>query len=107
MIKFRHIITLIVTLTTFFSLQQANAGERIRLRVMSMNIKEGAAYASHKAAPYAELIKKYDPDVVCLQEVDYMTTRNGREISSMSSQQQQGCSHIGASRSPIREAASE
>ena len=44
MIKFRHIITLIVTLTTFFSLQQANAGERIRLRVMSMNIKEGAAY---------------------------------------------------------------
>lgn len=58
MIKFRHIITLIVTLTTFFSLQQANAGERIRLRVMSMNIKEGAAYASHKAAPYAELIKR-------------------------------------------------
>ena len=78
MIKFRHIITLIVTLTTFLSLQQANAGERIRLRVMSMNIKEGAAYASYKAAPYAEIIKEYDPDVVCLQEVDYMTTRNGK-----------------------------
>ena len=30
-----------------------------------------------------------------------------KEISSMSSQRQQGCSHIGASRSPIREAASE
>ena len=79
MIKTRHIITLLlVLLATFSSISQASAGERIRLRVMSMNIKEGAAYANHKAAPYAELIKKYDPDVVCLQEVDYMTTRNGK-----------------------------
>lgn len=63
----------------FFSLHPSDAGERVRLRVLSMNIKEGALYASHRAEPYAELINKYSPDVVCLQEVDYMTIRNGKK----------------------------
>ena len=53
------------------------AGQTIAVRVMSMNIKEGASYASNKSEPYAELIKEYDPDFVCLQEVDYKTIRNG------------------------------
>lgn len=52
------------------------AGE-ISIRVMSMNIKEGAKYADHKAEPYAELINSSSPDFVCLQEVDFMTFRNG------------------------------
>lgn len=42
-----------------------------------MNIKEGASYAGNESQPYAELIKQYDPDFVCLQEVDYKTIRNG------------------------------
>ena len=42
-----------------------------------MNIKEGALYADHKVEPYAELINEYAPDVVCLQEVDHFTKRNG------------------------------
>ena len=52
-------------------------GQSIRLRVMSMNIKEGASYAGHESGPYAELINGKAPDVVCLQEVDWMTVRNG------------------------------
>ena len=47
------------------------------IRVMSMNIKECGKYCGYKSAPYAELINQYQPDVVCLQEVDYRTTRNG------------------------------
>ena len=46
------------------------AGQTISLRVMSMNIKEGASYASNESKPYADLIMEYDPDFVCLQEVD-------------------------------------
>ena len=54
------------------------AGQTISLRVMSMNIKEGASYASNESKPYADLIMEYDPDFVCLQEVDYKTIRNGK-----------------------------
>lgn len=44
---------------------------------MSMNIRQGGEYAGNKSEPYSELINKYKPDVVALQEVDYKTTRNG------------------------------
>lgn len=81
MIKTRNItIALMLTITAICtSFRQAFAGERLSLRVMSMNIKEGAEYASHKVEPYAALINEYAPDVVCLQEVDYMTKRNGNK----------------------------
>ena len=49
----------------------------ISIRVMSMNIKGGASYAGNESQPYAQVIKEYDPDFVCLQEVDYKTIRNG------------------------------
>ncbi len=55
----------------------AQAQDTVKLRVMSMNIRLGGERAGYKADPYAELIGKYDPDVVCLQEVDYKTFRNG------------------------------
>lgn len=47
------------------------------LKILSMNIKEGAKFADHKAAPYAEIILEEKPDFVALQEVDYCTVRNG------------------------------
>lgn len=48
------------------------------VRLMSMNLKEGGEYIGHRAKPYADLIKEYNPDFVCLQEVDYYTVRNGK-----------------------------
>lgn len=55
-------------------------GQTISLRVMSLNIKEGASYASHESRPYSDIINTYKPDFVCLQEVDYKTVRNeGRD----------------------------
>ena len=47
------------------------------VRVMSMNIKESGKYAKYKIEPYADVIKEYNPDFVCLQEIDYRTIRNG------------------------------
>ena len=54
------------------------AQKTVSLRVMSMNIRQGGEYAGNKSEPYSELINKYGPDVVALQEVDYKTTRNGK-----------------------------
>ena len=54
------------------------AQKTVSLRVMSMNIRQGGEYAGNKSEPYSELINKYKPDVVALQEVDYKTTRNGK-----------------------------
>lgn len=54
-----------------------SAQTEVSVRVMSMNIRQGAEYADGEAAPYADLIKKYNPDVIALQEVDYKTVRNG------------------------------
>lgn len=49
----------------------------VTVRVMSMNIKEGAKYAGNESQPFSDLINQYKPDVIALQEVDYKTTRNG------------------------------
>lgn len=53
------------------------AQKTISLRVMSLNMKEGGAYADYKAQPYVDFIRQYDPDVVLLQEMDNFTIRNG------------------------------
>lgn len=56
---------------------EMSAQKTVSLRVMSMNIRQGGEYAGNRSEPYSELINKYKPDVVALQEVDYKTTRNG------------------------------
>ena len=56
---------------------KAGNGGTITLRVMSMNIRMGGEYAGYEAGAFSELIKEYDPDIVCCQEVDYKTARNG------------------------------
>lgn len=68
------LLALLLSATT---LHTVSAQKSVSLRVMSMNIKEGGKYINHLSAPYAELINQWQPDVVCLQEVDYRTTRNG------------------------------
>ena len=56
----------------------SSAAQEISLRVMTMNIKEGGKYADYESGPYSYLIKEYDPDIVCCQEVDCNSIRNGR-----------------------------
>ncbi len=58
--------------------QNICAQEKLSVRVMSMNIKEGGSCAGYLSAPYAKIISEYKPDFVCLQEVDYRTARNGK-----------------------------
>ncbi len=60
----------------FLTLSLAAQGV-VSVRVMSMNIKEGGQKALYQVKPYADVINEYRPDFVCLQEVDYRTTRNG------------------------------
>lgn len=52
----------------------ASAQSTVSLRVLSMNIKQGGVEAFYRTAPYAEVIKKYNPDVVALQEVHHCTS---------------------------------
>lgn len=54
-----------------------HAQDKLSLKVLSMNIKEGGKYASYKIAPFAEVIKENAPDVVALQEVHNNTSLNG------------------------------
>lgn len=56
----------------------ANAQSTVRLKVLSMNIKEGGKYTNYKTAPFAEIIRKYSPDVVALQEVHDKTLLVGK-----------------------------
>ena len=71
----KRVLTLAIVLLG--AVLSVSAQRSVSLRVMSMNIKEGGRYCGFLSAPYAELIAQYEPDVVCLQEVDQMTTRNG------------------------------
>lgn len=51
------------------------------LKVMTYNIAGAAASTGVRSlVDLAEMIKKVDPDVVALQEVDAFTTRNGKEV---------------------------
>ena len=71
----RKIFVISVLLATSFC--SLGAQETISLRVMTMNVKEGAKYASYASEPYAELIRQYSPDVVAFQEVHNRTSLNG------------------------------
>ncbi len=64
-------------LAAFLLMAGMAAAQEISLRVMSMNIRMGGEYADYKSAPFSELIREFDPDIVCCQEVDYKSARNG------------------------------
>ena len=63
------VLTLGLVLCTLLCASQSVQAQEgtIRLRVMSMNIKEGGRYCGFLSAPFAELINQHKPDVVCLQ----------------------------------------
>jgi len=55
--------------------------EVVQLKVMSYNIAGAASSTGVRSLPdLAEVIKKVDPDLVAIQEVDAFTTRNGKDV---------------------------
>lgn len=55
--------------------------ETVSLKVMTYNIAGAAASTGVRSLPdLAEVIKKADPDLVAIQEVDVFTTRNGKDV---------------------------
>lgn len=48
------------------------------IRILNINIRLSGQMTGYSVLPFADYIKKYDPDFVTLQEVDFMTTRNGQ-----------------------------
>lgn len=55
--------------------------ETVSLKVMTYNIAGAAASTGVRSlADLAEVIKKADPDLVAIQEVDVFTTRNGKDV---------------------------
>lgn len=53
----------------------------VSLKVMTYNIAGAAASTGVRSLPdLAEVIKKVDPDLVAIQEVDVFTTRNGKDV---------------------------
>jgi endonuclease/exonuclease/phosphatase family metal-dependent hydrolase len=74
-------LTLLV-LVAFFSGQQLFAQESSDLRIMCYNIRNGRGLDNKTDyARIAETIKKENPDVVALQEIDKKTTRsNGVDV---------------------------
>lgn len=55
--------------------------DAVKLKVMTYNIAGAAASTGVRSLPdLAEVIKKVDPDLVAIQEVDVFTTRNGKDV---------------------------
>jgi endonuclease/exonuclease/phosphatase family metal-dependent hydrolase len=73
----------IVVFITLFFLQgiyvSVKAQSAFRLKVMSFNVRMSGELTSYNVEPYATLIKKYNPDVIALQEVDYKASRSGNK----------------------------
>lgn len=49
-----------------------------RIKVMSFNVCRSGELTKHSVAPFAALIRQYEPDFIALQEVDSMTTRSDK-----------------------------
>jgi|SRR5690554_1012967 endonuclease/exonuclease/phosphatase family metal-dependent hydrolase len=49
------------------------------VKLLNMNVRMSGQMVGYNTTPFANFIKGYDPDFVTLQEVDFMTTRNGNK----------------------------
>ena len=63
----------------FASVQSSAQTTPFRIKVMSFNVRMSGQVTHYEVAPFAELIRTYNPDVVALQEVDYMVSRSGNK----------------------------
>ncbi|MCE4564629.1 endonuclease/exonuclease/phosphatase family protein [Maribellus sp. CM-23] len=58
-------------------LQQSTAQSNpFRLKIMSFNVCRSGELTQYSVIPFADLIRQYEPDIIALQELDYMTSRN-------------------------------
>lgn len=53
------------------------ADAQVSFRILNINTRLSGEKVGYSAKPFADYIKQYDPDFVMLQEVDFMTVRNG------------------------------
>ncbi len=58
-----------------FNKSDAQTGP-FHLKVMSFNVCRSGELTGYSVAPFANLIRQYQPDIIALQELDYKTTRN-------------------------------
>ncbi|MBW8331721.1 MAG: endonuclease/exonuclease/phosphatase family protein [Prolixibacteraceae bacterium] len=75
--KFNKISWLLFLLFFMLSFSESKAqSNAIRLKVMSFNVCRSGELTQYSVAPFANLIRQYQPDFIALQELDYKTTRN-------------------------------
>lgn len=63
---------------SFIFADNTNVFGQTDIRVLNINIRLSGQMTGYSVLPFADYIKAYDPDFVTLQEVDFMTIRNGQ-----------------------------
>ena len=67
----------IVWVCLFFFAYQSTYAQA--LKIMSYNCRMSGEMTGYSVKEYAVFIRKYNPDVVMLQEIDYNTKRNKKQ----------------------------
>ena len=60
----------------FMSHQSPAQSNPFQLKIMSFNICRSGELTQYSVIPFADLIRQHQPDIIALQELDYMTSRN-------------------------------
>ena len=68
----------IVWVCLFFFAYQSTYAQA--LKIMSYNCRMSGQMTGYSVKEYAVFIRKYNPDVVMLQEIDYNTKRNKNHL---------------------------
>lgn len=68
-----------IVLTALFLITFSYNSNAQKVKLLNMNVRMSGQMVGYSTTPFANFIKEYDPDFVTLQEVDFMTTRNGHK----------------------------